>query len=329
GVLVDSILYCAAHQNGIYAVSVADLQNPYKLSDFTSDSSAAWNVVVVDSFLYVANGRHGLLVLGTEGGLHFVSTLSLPGVANDLNVMGNIIAVSLGSDGLAAVEISDPYYPVLSDTIFTGGCVWGTGVTDSLAVCGSWRVMELFDLTDPFNIALAGWENTKTWAHGADIRDDSLIVVADWRGMSCYDIGADPYPDIDVYPQVIDFGVVSDTAETLVTIRNTGMSTLTVGPIYAPSGILVNPNSFSVLPGDSLLVTISATGAGSAYGAVTYFSNDPDEPEKTQGVYKNNTSFPQVGSAAPDFTLLGSDNNYHTLSQYQGKVVFLEFGGAW
>ncbi len=329
GVLVDSILYCAAHQNGIYAVSIADLQNPYKLSDFTSDSSAAWNVVVVDSFLYVANGRHGLLVIGVEGGLHLVSTLSLPGAANDLNVMGNIIAVSLGSDGLAAVEISDPYYPVICDTIFTGGCVWGTGVIDSLVVCGSWRLMELFDLTDPFNITLAGWENTKTWAHGADIRDDSLIVVADWRGMSCYTIGAEPYPDIDVYPQVIDFGIVSDTAETLVTIRNTGMSALTVGPIYAPSGILANPNSFSVLPGDSLLVTISAIGAGSAYGAVTYFSNDPDEPEKTQGVYKNNTSFPQVGSAAPDFTLLGSDNNYHTLSEYQGKVVFLEFGGAW
>ncbi len=329
GVLVDSILYCAAHQNGIYAVSVADLQNPYKVGEFASDSSATWNVVVVDSFLCVANGRHGLLVIGLEGGLHPVSTLSLPGVANDINALGSIIAVSLGSDGLAAIDITEPYDPVICDTISTGGCVWGAGVIDSVIICGSWRLMELFDLTDPYNIAEAGWENTKTWAHGADIRSDSLIVVADWRGISCYKIGADPDPDIDVHPQIIDFGIVSDTAETLVTIRNTGMSTLSVSSVYAPSGIMVSPNSFLVSPGDSQIATVSAIGPGSVYGGITYNSNDPDEPDKIQGVYKNNTNFPQVGSTAPDFTLLGSDNNYHTLSQYHGKVVFLEFGGAW
>ncbi|MDH4210779.1 MAG: hypothetical protein OEV79_04960 [candidate division WOR-3 bacterium] len=329
GVLVDSILYCAAHQNGIYAVSVVDLQNPYKVGEFALDSSAAWNVVVIDSFLYVANGLHGLLVIGLEGGLHPVSTLSLPGVANDINTLGNILAVSLGSEGLAAIDITEPYDPVICDTISTGGCVWGAGTIDSTIICGSWRIMELFDVTDPYNIVAAGWENTKTWAHGADIRSDSLIVVADWRGISCYKIGADPGPDIDVYPQTVDFGVVSTTAETLGIIRNTGMSTLNVGSISAPSGILINPNSFFVLPGDSQVVTVTASGPGSAYGGITYHSNDPDEPDKIQGVYKNNTSFPQAGSTAPDFTLLGSDNNYHTLSQYHGKVVFLEFGGAW
>jgi len=329
GVLVDSVLFCAAHQNGVYAVSVADLQNPYKLSEFAFDSSAAWNVVAVDSFLYVANGRHGLLVIGLQGGLHVVSTLSLPGVANDINVLGNICAISLGADGLATVDITEPYAPVICDTIATGGCVWGAGVIDSMIICGSWRVMELFDLTDPYNITKDGWDNTKTWAHGTDIRSDSLIVVADWRGMSCYRIGADPFPDIDVYPQNLDFGIVSDTAETLVTIRNTGTSMLNVGPIYTPSSISVTPNSFSVSPGDSLIAIVSAIGPGSVYGGITYFCNDPDEPEIVQGVYKNNTNFPQVGEPAPDFTLFGSDNNYHTLSQYHGKVIFLEFGGAW
>ena len=329
GVLVDSVLFCAAHQNGIYAVSVADLQNPYKLSEFTADSSAAWNIVAVDSFLYVANGRHGLVVIGLEGGMHQVSTLPLPGVANDINVLGNTLAISLGADGLAAVNINQPHQPVICDTISTGGCVWGSGTIDNIVISGSWRVMELFDLSDPYNITKTGWDDTKTWAHGTDIRSDSLIVVADWRGMSCYRIGADPFPDIDVYPQNIDFGSVSDTAETLVTVRNTGTTILHVSSIYTPSSITVNPSFFSVSPGDSLIATVSAIGPGSVYGGITYLSNDPDEHEKLQGVYKNNTSFPQVGTAAPDFTLLGSDNNHHTLSQYHGKVVLLEFGGAW
>ena len=162
GVLVDSVLFCAAHQNGIYAVSVADLQNPYKLSEFTTDSSAAWNIVAVDSFLYVANGRHGLVVIGLEGGMHQVSTLPLPGVANDINVLGNTLAISLGADGLAAVNINQPHQPVICDTISTGGCVWGSGTIDNIVISGSWRVMELFDLSDPYNITKTGWDDTKT-----------------------------------------------------------------------------------------------------------------------------------------------------------------------
>ncbi len=48
-----------------------------------------------------------------------------------------------------------------------------------------------------------------------------------------------------------------------------------------------------------------------------------------QEVYKNRSSFPQYASLAPDFTLEGTDGVMHTLSDYQGKVIYLEFGGAW
>jgi hypothetical protein len=329
GVLVGDMLYCAVHQNGIYAVDVSDLAAPYKTDDLLLGSSATWNVAVKDSFLVIANGRFGLSVVGLEGGMHDVASLALPGLANDINMTGNIAVVSLGDDGLATVDVSDPHNPVLLDTIATAGCVWGAGITGELLISGSWRVMELFDLSDPHGIERIGWDNTKTWAHGADIRDDSLIVVADWRGMSCYETGPDMDPDIDVYPQVIDFGVVSNTRDTTVIVQNTGTSVLSVSSTGVPSGITVSPNVFSVQPGDSVAVIVTASSSGSVNGNITYYTNDPDEPNKKQEVYKNNTNFPQVGSPAPDFTLFGSDGNYHTLSSYQGKVVFLEFGGAW
>jgi hypothetical protein len=329
GVLIGNILYCAAHQNGIYAIDVSNLAVPSKIDEFLLDSNATWNVVVRDSFLIVANGRFGLSVVGLEGGMHYVASLPLPGLANDINITGNVAAVSLGDDGLATVDISDPPNLALLDTITTEGCVWGAGTKDGLVISGSWRVMELFEISNPYNIERVGWDNTKTWAHGADIRDDSLIVVADWRGMSCYEIGPDPNPDIDVYPQVIDFGSVSSIRDTTVIVRNSGALTLSVSSVSAPSGIVVNPNVFSVQPGDSVFVTVTANGSGSVYGDLVYSTNDPDESSKTQEVYKNNNSFPQVGSPAPDFTLFGSDDNYHALSSYQGKVVFLEFGGAW
>ncbi|MGB7054851.1 MAG: hypothetical protein WBE28_05990 [bacterium] len=329
GVLVDNILYCAAHQNGIYAIDVSNLAVPNLIDEFLVDSNATWNAVARDSFLIIANGRFGLSVVGLEGGMHDVASLPLPGLANDVNVTGNIAAVSLGNDGLATVDISDSYSPVLLDTIITEGCVWGASITDELLISGSWRVMELFDISTPYHIEKVGWDNTNTWAHGADVRDDSLIVVADWRGMSCYEIGPDPNPDIDVYPQVIDFGPANSTRDTTVIVRNTGALILNVVSIDTPAGMTANPNVFSVEPGDSVSVTVTASGSGSIYADLVYNTNDPDETSKTQEVYKNNNSFPQVGSPAPDFTLFGSDNNYHTLSDYQGKVVFLEFGGAW
>ena len=318
GVLLDSILYCAAHQNGIYAVDVSDLAHPYKTDEFLLDSSATWNVVARDSFLIVANGRFGLSIVGLTGGMHHAASIPLPGLANDINLAGNIAAVSLGNDGLATVDISDPYNPVLLDTVATDGCVWGAGITGDFVISGSWRVMELFDISDPYNIFRTGWDNTKTWAHGADVRDDSLIVVADWRGMSCYTIGSDDGPDIDVYPQVLDFGPVGDAKDTVVIVHNTGSGVLNVSGTNTPSGITVNPTFYIVQPGDSQIVTVTASGSNMVYGDITYYTNDPDEPNKNQEVYKNNTGFPQVGSVAPDFTLLGTDNNYHTLSNYQG-----------
>ena len=77
------------------------------------------------------------------------------------------------------------------------------------------------------------------------------------------------------------------------------------------------------------MVLVTASGTNSVQNNITYISHDPDESSKTQEVYKNNTGFPQFGSLAPDFTLAGTDGQNHTLSDYQGRVVYLEFGGAW
>ncbi|HIE05950.1 MAG TPA: hypothetical protein EYP58_04025 [bacterium (Candidatus Stahlbacteria)] len=329
GDLIGTTLYSAAHQNGIYAIDISNPSNPKKIDEIGLDTSAAWNIEAKDSFLYVANGRFGFTVVGIDGGLHIASKLPLSGCANDLVLDGDVAVVSLGPAGLATVDISDPYNPVLLDTIATGGNVWGSGITGHLVVTGSWYLMELFDITDPAQIQKIGWDNTKTFALGADIRDDSLIAVADWRGMSCYQVGPDTGPDIDLEPQLLDFSPVSGSVDTQVIVRNTGSTFLNVSSVSTPTGITANPASFSVPPGDSQVVTITASGSGTVAGNITYYSNDPDESARQQEVYKNNTSFPHYGSLAPDFNLEGTDGQWHRLSDYRGKVVYLEFGGAW
>jgi hypothetical protein len=189
--------------------------------------------------------------------------------------------------------------------------------------------MELFDVSNPASIVRVGWDNTYVWAHGADIRDDSLIVVADWQGMSCYRAGNDAGADIDVVPEILDFGSVSAQRDTVIVVRNTGAGALNVTSVSAPSGITVNPNVFSVPAGDSQLVTVTAAGSGAVHTQMTFSCDDPDESARTIEVCKSNTGFPQYGSVAPDFNLFGTDGLWHSLSGERGKVVYLDFGASW
>jgi hypothetical protein len=329
GALVGLTLYCAAHQNGIYAIDYANPSSPQKVGELPLNPAHAWNVEAKDSFLLVANGREGLAVAGLSGGLHEVARLELPGTANDVVLDGNVAVLALGAGGLATVDISDPHNPVLLDTIGTDGCVSGIGIAGHLVVAGSWRVMELFDVSNPTSIVRVGWDNTFVWAHGADIREDSLIAVADWQGMSCYRVGNDEGADIDVVPEMVDFGEVSGQRDTAVVVRNTGAGILNVTSVATPAGIAANPAAFSVAAGDSQVVTVTATGSGAVRARVTFNCDDPDEPAMTIEVYKNNSTFPQYGTAAPGFNLYGTDGLWHTLSTELGKVVYLDFGASW
>lgn len=330
GALVGDTLYAAAHQNGIYLV---DCSAPNALTKVGSISlapnAAAWNVEARDSFLFVANGRHGLAVIGLAGTPRRIADLALPGLANDIVLDGSIAVVSLGASGLATVDISDPYAPALLDTIGTRGCCWGIGIEGDLVACGSWRVLELFDVSDPGNISRAAWDNTQTWAHGADIRADSLVTIADWRGMSCFRVGPDPGADIDVCPEALDFGAVTSAVETTIVVRNTGSVVLNVTSVGAPGGIAVNPASFSVPAGESLEVVVTASGPGQVNSQLTFNCNDPFFPQYRVEVLKNNTGFPQCGSTAPGFTLTGSDGRSHSLADELGKVVYIQFGASW
>ncbi|MFO7651804.1 MAG: hypothetical protein R6X13_10755, partial [bacterium] len=330
GALVGETLYCAAHQNGIYAIDVSNPAAPRKVAALSlASDGAAWNVEGLDSFLFIANGRHGLAVAGLAGGLHLVSRLELPGTCNDIVMMGDVATVSLGTAGLATVDVSDPYNPVLRDTIATAGCAWGIGISEGMVACGSWRLLEVFDVGNPDRISREAWDNTQTWAHGADIRSDGLVAVADWRGVSCYDVDTDPGSDIDIDPEIVDFGATPSPRETTIVVYNNGMGTLDVSSVNAPAGFSVTPSSFSIPYGCSLAVRLTASGGGVVHSTLTFNCNDPDESARTIEVCKNNAGFPQVGSIAPDFNLLGTDAVYHRLSDYRGRVVYLEFGASW
>ena len=331
GVLLGTTLHVAAHQVGIDSFDVSVSGAPVFLNNIVLAENDCWDVEVSGSFLFAANGHHGMsvvdLVTRTE-----IAVVPLPGLTNHILLDGNVAVLSLGDAGIATVDISSPAAPLLLDTASTAGCAFGSGILDNMVAVGSWTALELFDVSDPANIVKAGWDSTKTWAMGADIAphaNGDLVAVADWRGMTTYLVGPDAAPDIDISSDRLDFGEVSLQEDLSVEVSNTGIQTLTVTVGSIPSGFTVTPGIFSVAPGGSQTVVVSASGTGSVKDSIEYRSNDPDESVKKQFVYKNNTSFPQVDSPAPDFCLKDIDDYWHYLSDYRGSVVFIEFGGLW
>lgn len=330
GALVGSRMYVAAHQHGIQIVNVADPGNVRFESAFSLGNDAAWAVEEGGGNLFVANGRHGLTIVNIGSAPAVTATLALPGLANDvlLDDSGTVAIVALGAAGLATVDVSDPDHPVLLDIAETAGACFGMGRLHDRVVVGSATRVELFDVSDPAAIELAAFEDAPTWSMGADIQDDGLggiVVAADWIGINAYRVRPDAAADIEIHPTRIDFGGVSAVADTTVAVLNRGTSDLQ-GSIEAPPGFIVDPPSFILGPGERLDLTVSASGTATGDSFVQISSNDPDESEIRLFVYKNNTAFPQIGSMAPDFTLMGTDGQLHTLSDLRGQVVYLDFG---
>ncbi len=336
GVRLGDRLYVAAHQEGLHILDVGGPQAPEFVGaiGFTITENAAWAVVERDGLLYVANGRHGLVILEPTGPFE-MAALDLPGLANDIALSedGQTAFLSLGADGIASVDIRDPLVPMLRDTEPTLGNAFSLGLVGDILAVGSYPYAERFDVSDPDSVVRAGWDATKTYAMGADAgalsSGDTVIVVADWRGMAVYSPEDDPAGDIDIAPTPIDFGNVAAPRDTLVYVRNTGAGALQVTSIDPPDGISVFPETFTLEPGAVQPVTLTASGPNGIWGRIHYHSDDPDEGAVYHHVYANNTSFPQHGSEAPEFTLLGTDGQWHSLSDYRAKIVYLEFGANW
>ncbi len=301
-------------------------------------SNAAWDIEASGGYLFVANGRFGLEVVRLSGTPAPVATLPLPGLANDIVISGATAILALGPDGVATVDIADPNHPLLLDIHSTLGNAFSMGLVGDRLAVGAYPYLEEYDVSDPRSILRTGWDQARVYAMGAgagvNSAGDTVYVVADWEGMAVYLPEDDPGSDIEIVPTHLDFGAVTTPRDTTVEVRNTGSGTLHVDFITTPIGFSASPTDFMVPPGGVQHVTVTATGAPSVQGKIHYFSNDPDEFARdqifsTQFVYQNNTTFPQAGSPAPFFQLRGTDGNFHWLTRYLGKVVYLEFGANW
>ena len=334
GARVGDSLFVAAHQTGIHVLRMGPPMEPLSVIDL--EQNAAYDLARAKGHFLVANGRYGLTVLSIDPLPRVEATLALPGLSNDVLVAeGDSVAfVSLGPGGIASVDITDIRDPQIIEIQETRGNAWEMSMLGTQLYVGAYTQVERYDASDPTRLRRVAWDETEHFALGVapmiHSGGDTLLAVADWAGLRLYEMGVGSVPDIAFSAERIDFGVVAATAvDTVVRVFNTGSATLEAGVVSFPAEFEVSPRRFSIPPGEVRDVFISTSGDRNISGAIRFFSNDPDEGEFDQLVYKNNTTFPQVGSPAPDFTLVGTDGEEHSLSDYVGRPVYLQFGADW
>jgi hypothetical protein len=96
-------------------------------------AGSALAIEVRGDIAYVADGTNGLVIADVRhpGGRN-LSSLALGGEANDLLLTNNTLWVALGSNGVAAVDVGDPFCPKLLGTHYTGGYSCGMALQSNL-----------------------------------------------------------------------------------------------------------------------------------------------------------------------------------------------------
>jgi hypothetical protein len=120
--------------------------------DYENDGN---DLVVVDDYLYLANGRFGLAIFRIQSPrmplqLEEVATLRLPGDALRLSVEDGLAAVTLGGEGLAVVDVLDPSRPYLKSILEPGGSTFDVELRQQHAyIANSSKGVLVADLTTP------------------------------------------------------------------------------------------------------------------------------------------------------------------------------------
>jgi len=191
-----------------------------------------------------------------------------------------------------------------------------------LLVVANWFETRLYDISDRHAPRFIAQEDADDSSMAVSLNGD-LLGVGDWNNLSVYRIDATAHSaelHMTKEVQLVGEGEVTAT----LTVDNRGDLDLSVTNTFCGENITAEPSAFTLAPGFSQSVVVSATVAVGASWEDTcrLVSNDIDEPESSVALTINPTGL-SVGDPAPDWTLPTLTGDYQTLSDYRGQIVLI------
>ena len=317
--------WVAAHEDGLLrfdlSVDTLDLPEP---------------VLGVTGNVYAVAHRAGRVAVGTvEGSLFLVDgdvvtgPLALSGPVRDLAWLDDgALVAACGSDGLDRVDVDTLTVTAHADT--TGTALDVAVLSDGAVAVAGWSAVFVHD---GGSLALLGAEDPRTRstpgiALAVEAFGDALLV-GEWNGLLSY--AWDPTvsaPEVRIDATRFDFGAVAagEVDALTVVLRNDGPKPLTItGLSVADTAVTVDRAAFTIPAGgaDFAELTWSSTG-GPLSTALTFATNDPDEPTVTVSVGANRVGT-GLGEMVPAFSYTALDSADVYTSQALGQPALLSY----
>lgn len=191
--------YVADGEEGLRIIDVENPGFPYSDGHFNT-SGFAQSVFVSGSHAFVADGTNGLQIVD-------VSNPSAPdaagwfgtwGSASDLFVSGDFAYVANGAGGLQIIEITDPANPDSAAQYSNGASVKGVFVKGDYAYLATATGLQILNVSDPKNPALAGFIFTLQYQGNAIFVEGNYAYLAALNdGLHIFDV-SDPYHPVEL-----------------------------------------------------------------------------------------------------------------------------------
>ena len=325
--LQGNCLAVCAHEDGVWLIDIANPANPVISSIIVTEN--AWAVALENDYAYIADDDNILIYNVTNLSYPiYLSEISSTNAVKDLIVSANYLYSSLGSDGVAIYDLSNPADPQLLDSFNTNTMANRIAAFDGKVAVADWDDVDVLEWNGT-SLGHVGYKNTgnRTMAIATT---GNYIYSAEWKSVHVFKYGNIEGADVDLNTWELNYPYVNpgESYSMTVEVRNNGNDILFVSDNYTTNSDFIISNPLSTInPGASKLVEIiyHASNANAA-GVFRIYSNDEDEPLimcETNG----NINGANIGEPAPDFNLdiVANGSGNFQLAEQLGSVVVIAF----
>jgi hypothetical protein len=189
-VIHEPYAYVVAGEGGLWVIAVTDPSNPEKVKHYMEESSAAVDLAVLDTNVYLADGSNGLRVV--DVGPEIPASVGLYptiGFFENLDVANGYAYLADGTNGFQVVNVADPTQPRLQEPLREAG--WGeladvrahgqyVFATDQIygteQPTGTLRVI---DVSNPLSLDAVGEVARPGYARGVDAEGNLALVAGE------------------------------------------------------------------------------------------------------------------------------------------------------
>lgn len=332
----DGFLYVAVHGGGLRTYAVDETTFELTLTSVLGGFSNATEIAGRDDVLFVADQIGGVKVVGLEDPASptLEATLETTGMARDVAVHGEGVAVALGGGGVDILDVPSPFERSSRTSrrhVQTDGSAQAVVLRDDILAVAAWTHVAVYDRDSLQLLATERVRRTPEFEQDLGIAaSGDLLHVAEWEGLHVLEyrpglVAADLWLD----EEIIEFdGDVAGAR--VVRVRNRGMLDLDIDEIGLGVDGPFTPDTrwVRVPPLRSAAFEVSYEPSGfNAFATLALHSNDPDPQQSPHQVPLSAIDTDQIDVGDPlteDFGFL-DPRGTGSVEGLRGKVVVLAY----